>query len=479
MEYPNYDSTADIEVINNNIKKVVQKSKEQDVEIKSKEPKFDKNSGWNLEKTDLVENDTNKVFSAKGAFDLKNYLITNYTTLMNNIRDTLTNLINGKLSHGGYNRTAQDLKNDVDNKVSKAGDVMTGDLTLPNLFAQQYLYIEDYYGSEGSAYFWFNKHRAGFKDNTLYLYGVDGLSIGSNSVYHTGFKPSPSDIGAVNKAGDTMTGMLNMDTLDNQFIGKNGIDNLDTLMSGAKGAWGYTANNPVSTLNIFPTTNNANGVLTLNTHEGGFNHQIGFSGNGKLYHRTNYSGAKSGWAGIYTENNIPTAGAVGAVKKTGDTMTGDLDMVSGSRFIGSHNYGFMNKRPDGNAVYSLLVGNDDRLHLGWSNAIPIVLDSTIIIDDVNRPINRTTTGIGYRIHSDGFKEAWGRTYLYNDETRRNITLPFTFDSDDWTVASSTDCVGTYDMYGNVAKGGRNNISYWNNWVGTRGEGYITWYVCGY
>lgn len=79
-----------------------------------KEDKFFKNSGFNREKTDLVENDTNKVFSAKGAFDLKTYLVTNYTTLMNNIRDTLTNSINTKLPHGGYAESGQQLKNEID-----------------------------------------------------------------------------------------------------------------------------------------------------------------------------------------------------------------------------------------------------------------------------------------------------------------------------------------------------------------------------
>ena len=78
------------------------------------EPKFPKNDGFNRVKTDLAENDTNKVFSAKGAFDLKTYLVTNYTTLMNNIRDTLTNSINTKLPHGGYGGTGQQLKNEID-----------------------------------------------------------------------------------------------------------------------------------------------------------------------------------------------------------------------------------------------------------------------------------------------------------------------------------------------------------------------------
>ena len=120
MQYPNYDETADIEVINNNIKKLVQNAEEQDAQIKSKEPAIEeKNSGFNKVKTDLVENDTNKVFSAKGAFDLKSWLVTNYTTLMNNIRDTLTNMINLKLPHGGYGGTGQQLKNEIDSKEPK------------------------------------------------------------------------------------------------------------------------------------------------------------------------------------------------------------------------------------------------------------------------------------------------------------------------------------------------------------------------
>lgn len=82
-----------------------------------------------LEKTDLVENDTNKNFSAKGAFDLKSWLVENYTTLMNNIRENLTNMINTKTSHGGYNKSSQDLKNDIDTKVSKSGDTINGTLT--------------------------------------------------------------------------------------------------------------------------------------------------------------------------------------------------------------------------------------------------------------------------------------------------------------------------------------------------------------
>lgn len=51
-----------------------------------KEDKFPKNSGFNRVKTDLAENDTNKIFSAKGAFDLK----TSLENLITNLKNTLT-----------------------------------------------------------------------------------------------------------------------------------------------------------------------------------------------------------------------------------------------------------------------------------------------------------------------------------------------------------------------------------------------------
>lgn len=59
-----------------------------------KEDKFPKNSGFNREKTDLAENDTNKVFSAKGAFDLK----TSLENLITNLKNTLTTHVGSLVS---------------------------------------------------------------------------------------------------------------------------------------------------------------------------------------------------------------------------------------------------------------------------------------------------------------------------------------------------------------------------------------------
>ncbi|MEG1008469.1 MAG: head fiber protein, partial [Clostridia bacterium] len=40
-----------------------------------------------------------------------------------------------------------------------------------------------------------------------------------------------------------------------------------------------------STSNLYPSTNNANAVITISTHPGNYFHQLGFSGNSSLYHR--------------------------------------------------------------------------------------------------------------------------------------------------------------------------------------------------
>lgn len=68
------------------------------------------------------------------ALELKNWLVTNYTTLMNNIRDNLTNSINTKLSHGGYGGSGQQLKNDIDGKIPYLGSGrITGIHKNPNV----------------------------------------------------------------------------------------------------------------------------------------------------------------------------------------------------------------------------------------------------------------------------------------------------------------------------------------------------------
>lgn len=144
-------------------------------DIDTKEPIINKKSGWNLEKTDLTENDTNKVFTPKGAFDLKNWLVENYTTLMNNIRENLTNMINTKTPHGGYSKSSQDLKNDIDTKVSKNGDTINGTISS-NSHTMIYSTVTKMHLHSNSDFIGFLNNA----DNWIFRVGQDGQVIARN-----------------------------------------------------------------------------------------------------------------------------------------------------------------------------------------------------------------------------------------------------------------------------------------------------------
>ncbi|MGL5100399.1 MAG: phage baseplate protein, partial [Fusobacteriaceae bacterium] len=60
--------------------------------------------------------------------------------------------------------------------------------------------------------------------------------------------------------------------------------------------------------NLFPSTNNANAVLTVNTHAGAYYHQLGFSSDGKMYHRGDNTGT---WGAVFTDKHRPTSAQVG------------------------------------------------------------------------------------------------------------------------------------------------------------------------
>ncbi|MDD7411273.1 phage tail protein [Fusobacterium gastrosuis] len=56
-------------------------------DLKTKEPAITKKTGFNLDKTNLTENDSNKLFTAKGALDLFNTLTTNFTNAVNSAKE--------------------------------------------------------------------------------------------------------------------------------------------------------------------------------------------------------------------------------------------------------------------------------------------------------------------------------------------------------------------------------------------------------
>ena len=91
----------------------------------------------------------------------------------------------------------------------------------------------------------------------------------------------------------------------------------------------------------------------------------------------------------------------------------------------------------------------------------------------------STNGATFRIHSDGFKEAWGSATLYDDESQRTINLPFSFSRSDYNVSFSFYSSANVDITANLWRNNTSSLRYQNNWSGTRGTGTMFWYVCGF
>ncbi|MHA4988003.1 hypothetical protein [Cetobacterium somerae] len=194
-----------------------------------------KRSGWNLDKTDLTENDSNKLFTPKGALNLFNTLTTNFTDAINTAKEAL--------------------RTDIIKKVSKTGDTMTGDLRINK--GAPLIFFDDARESDGrGGFIGFGsgngklivanyitgknlmldsdsrlKYNGEVEFDRVYLGASSDVSIRKGNageiileaekpfvrtggqyrrLYHQGFVPSPTEVGAVNKIGDTMTGTLNI-----------------------------------------------------------------------------------------------------------------------------------------------------------------------------------------------------------------------------------------------------------------------------
>ena len=64
----------------------------------------------------------------------------------------------------------------------------------------------------------------------------------------------------------------------------------------------YRVNSDTS--NLFPVTNNANSILSLNVHDYSYTHQLGFSSDGNIYHRRRNGGTwETSWREILTSTN--------------------------------------------------------------------------------------------------------------------------------------------------------------------------------
>lgn len=117
----------------------------------------------------------------------------------------------------------------------------------------------------------------------------------SNRVYDTGYNPTPDDVGAVNKAGDTMTGQLTI----SQASANPGL-----ILERTNLAYNVSM--------LFKTT-------TLSNY-------LGMDRNGKLRYGSAIDIDATG-AFVYTSDNKPTPADLGAVAKSGDSMIGQLNLT--------------------------------------------------------------------------------------------------------------------------------------------------------
>lgn len=149
-----------------------------------------------LEKTDLTENDSNKLFSARGALNLFNTLTKNFTD--------------------GINTVKESLRLDIVQKLNKSGDTMTGTLIMPNdryygsnntcgidlrnsdIIGTNGIYFHDISAGPGEGLM-FPKKEAPTNSlddyNQFYLDSAGNPYTNINKIYHQGFKPTKADVG--------------------------------------------------------------------------------------------------------------------------------------------------------------------------------------------------------------------------------------------------------------------------------------------
>lgn len=80
----------------------------------------------------------------------------------------------------------------------------------------------------------------------------------------------------------------------------------------------YDYNVSAGTAGVFPNSNNANGIITVNTHSGNYYSQLGFSSNGNVYHR-NFNGVglntSLAWNQIaFTSSNVASASKLNSAR---------------------------------------------------------------------------------------------------------------------------------------------------------------------
>ncbi|MEG1008040.1 MAG: shufflon system plasmid conjugative transfer pilus tip adhesin PilV [Bacteroides sp.] len=93
----------------------------------------------------------------------------------------------------------------------------------------------------------------------------------------------------------------------------------------------YNTITKAGSTNLFPSGNNANGILSFSTHPSLFGHQVGFSSDGDLYHRVLQSNSwVTSWRKILNDSNWHSIIDGRYLPLTGGFMTGQAYFLNGS-----------------------------------------------------------------------------------------------------------------------------------------------------
>ncbi|MGL4763843.1 MAG: pyocin knob domain-containing S74 family peptidase [Aeromonas sp.] len=251
---------------------------------------------------------------------------------------------NHKVYHEGFKPTAADV-----NAVSKSGDTMTGRLTAAgftsstagNAFSTAKT-SDGSYGSvsaeSGFVMLWKRNNSATVSDNFIGIYnntlqfrqdnGTGDKKYKDHLVYHTGHKPSASDVGAIaTGAAYLKAETYSRSEVDSRLTGKTighskslGTEDLDTIKTA--GVYHQSSSTNSTRERHYPET--LAGSLVVYT-AAGIVQEYRVYNSSRVWTRAQYStGAWTAWAKQYNSLNKPTAADVGALPLTGGTLSGDI-----------------------------------------------------------------------------------------------------------------------------------------------------------
>ena len=209
---------------------------------------------------------------------------------------------------------------------------------------------------------------AGQQINTTYIKGlsVNGRTItytkgdgttgsittqDTNTTYSTGTTSTSGLTKLYTGTGTATDGTMTQAAINSALGGKANSSHTHSSLTGVAGSniapstgtgvMRYDYNVSSSVAGTLPVTNNANGVLTLNTHSGNYYNQLGFSSNGNLYYRA-FNGVAldttTAWKQIaFTNSSITGNAATATTLQTARTINGTS--FNGSANITTANWG--------------------------------------------------------------------------------------------------------------------------------------------